>query len=102
MHLLYGGVLLRHQLINLLKVGWTVLRIIAVISSSIVAILSSLLPLFLYTSISNSYLFFMFLLLSFAAIMIHGGLTHLFNDYADYLSGTDELSPAILSGGSRV
>lgn len=102
MHLLYGGVLLRHQLINLLKVGWTVLRIIAVISSSIVTILSSLLPLFLYTSISNSYLFFMFLLLSFAAIMIHGGLTHLFNDYADYLSGTDELSPAILSGGSRV
>lgn len=102
MHLLYGGILLRHQLINLLKVGWTVLRIIAVISSSIVTILSSLLPLFLYTSISNSYLFFMFLLLSFAAIMIHGGLTHLFNDYADYLSGTDELSPAILSGGSRV
>lgn len=87
---------------NIFKIGWTLLRIIAVISSSIVTILSSLLPLFLYTTLSNSYLFFILLVLSFAAIVIHGGLTHLFNDYADHLSGTDELSPAILSGGSRL
>lgn len=44
----------------------------------------------------------MFFSLSAAAILIHGGLTHLFNDYADFLSGTDQNSPAILSGGSRV
>src|SRR5699024_2597960 len=40
--------------------------------------------------------------LSIAAITVHGGLTHLFNDYADFLSDTDANSPAILSGGSRV
>lgn len=93
---------MRNKLINLVKASWTLLRLIAVVSSSIVTILSSLLPLFLYTSISNEYLIFMFIFLSLAAIIVHGGLTHLFNDYADYLSGTDELSPAILSGGSRV
>src|SRR5690625_2233595 len=44
----------------------------------------------------------MFVFLSSAAIIVHGGLTHLLNDYADYQSGTDEKSPAVLSGGSRV
>lgn len=44
----------------------------------------------------------MFFFLSAGAVVIHGLLTHLFNDYADFLSGTDEHSPAILSGGSRV
>ncbi len=78
------------------------LRFIAVISSSIVTILSSLLPLFLYSSLSKSYLFLMLIFLSLAAVAIHGLLTHLLNDYADYLSGTDAESPAILSGGSRV
>lgn len=42
------------------------------------------------------------MLLSTAALMFHGGLTHLFNDYTDYQTGTDARSPAILSGGSRV
>jgi len=35
-------------------------------------------------------------------MMIHGVLTHLFNDYTDFLTGTDAHSPAVLSGGSRV
>jgi len=93
---------LQSRLIELLKTSWTLFRIIALISSSIVIILSSLLPLFMHTSISTSYLIYMFVFLSSAAIIVHGGLTHLLNDYADYQSGTDEKSPAVLSGGSRV
>lgn len=93
---------MQSRLIELLKTSWTLFRIIALISSSIVIILSSLLPLFMHTSISTSYLIYMFVFLSSAAIIVHGGLTHLLNDYADYQSGTDEKSPAVLSGGSRV
>lgn len=59
-------------------------------------------PAFLYSSLSASYLTAIFILLAIGAFLIHGLLTHAFNDYADYLSGTDEHSPAILSGGSRV
>lgn len=97
-----GGTALKKSLIKKLQGGWMLLRFIAVISSSIVTILSSLLPLFLYTSISTEYLFFAFVFLSIAAITFHGVLVHLFNDYADFLTGTDAHSPAILSGGSRV
>lgn len=93
---------MQNQLINLFKTGWTLLRVIAVVSSSVVTILSSLLPLYFHTSLSNGRLIFMFIFLSVAAVIVHGGLTHLFNDYADHLSGTDDVSPAVLSGGSRV
>ncbi|WP_405103652.1 prenyltransferase [Oceanobacillus sp. FSL H7-0719] len=93
---------MKKSFIRKLQGGWMLLRFIAVISSSIVTILSSLLPLFLYTSISTEYLFFAFIFLSIAAITFHGVLVHLFNDYADFLTGTDAHSPAILSGGSRV
>lgn len=96
------GVLMRKQLISLVKAAWTLLRLIAVVSSSIVTIISSLLPLYLHTSLSIQYLFFIFIFLSLGAIIVHGGLTHLFNDYADHISGTDNFSPAVLSGGSRV
>lgn len=90
------------RVVRIFRGGWILLRLIAVISSSIVTILSSLLPLFLYSSVSEHYLFVMLILLSLAAVIIHGMLTHLLNDYSDYLSGTDAESPAILSGGSRV
>jgi len=82
--------------------GWTLIRLVAVVSSSFATILSSMLPLYLAGSFSVKYLLFMFLFLSMAALLVHGVLTHLFNDYTDYLSGTDAHSPAILSGGSRV
>lgn len=78
------------------------LRFPAVISSSIATILSSLLPLFISSSLTINDLLFMFIFLCIGAVLIHGMLTHLFNDYADHLSGTDDKSPAILSGGSRV
>src|SRR5699024_780599 len=95
-------VILSNQAVQLFRIGWTLLRLIAVLSSSLVVILSSLLPLFLYTSLSFGYLIWMLIFLSVAAITFHGALTHLFNDYTDFYSGTDAHSPAILSGGSRV
>src|SRR5690625_4688610 len=82
--------------------GWNLLRLVAVVSSSIATILSGLLPLFLKSSFSSGYLFFILIFLSLSAILVHGVLTHFFNDYTDFLSGTDAYSPAILSGGSRV
>lgn len=78
------------------------LRAVAVISSSVFVILSTMLPLFLYTAYSTELLLIVFTLLILAAFLIHGVLTHALNDYTDHLSGTDNLSPAVLSGGSRV
>jgi len=34
--------------------------------------------------------------------LIHGVISHAFNDREDWLSGTDPLSPGVLSGGSKV
>src|SRR5699024_1778551 len=41
-------------------------------------------------------------ILLIGALLIHGLLTHTFNDLVDYQSGTDQQSPGILSGGSKV
>lgn len=90
------------QFAGTLRSAWMLVRAIAVISSSIATVFSTMLPLFLYSSLSASYLSAIFILMAVGAFLIHGLLTHAFNDYADYLSGTDEHSPAILSGGSRV
>lgn len=87
---------------NAFHTGWQLLRLIAVVSSSIATILSSMLPLFLDGISTTTYLVFMLSFFSISAILVHGVLTHLFNDYSDYLSGTDAHSPAILSGGSRI
>jgi len=91
-----------NQVGQIFRTGWTLLRIIAVASSSIATILSSLLPLFIRASFSTEYLITMLIFLSIGAMVIHGLLTHLFNDYTDFRTGTDAYSPAILSGGSRV
>lgn len=91
-----------NQVLTILRGGSVLLRSIAVISSSVATIISTTLPLFLYTSIPTGYLFSLFIMLTIGAFIIHGVLTHAFNDYADYHSGTDAYSPAILSGGSRV
>lgn len=97
-----GKMWMANQFAGTLRSAWMLVRAIAVISSSIATIVSTMLPLFLYSSLSASYLTAIFILLAIGAFLIHGLLTHAFNDYADYLSGTDEHSPAILSGGSRV
>lgn len=87
---------------NQLRIGWTLIRFIAVASSSVATIVSTMLPLFLYSHVPNGKLFLILLLLLFGGVYIHGVLTHILNDQADYLSGTDQNSPAILSGGSRL
>ncbi|GGJ99452.1 hypothetical protein GCM10007063_22220 [Lentibacillus kapialis] len=86
----------------LIKTSFILLRSIAVVSSSVTTIVSTILPIFLYYSVPNSRLLSVFLLLVFGAFLIHGVLTHVLNDYTDHASGTDQNSPAILSGGSRV
>src|SRR5699024_1353875 len=70
--------------------------------SCLVSFFSCLLPLFFLSPFSSEFLVFMLIFLSVGALMIHGLLTHLFNDYTDFKTGTDAHSPAILSGGSRV
>ncbi|CDQ18968.1 prenyltransferase [Halobacillus karajensis] len=90
------------QALSTIKTGWLLLRSVAVISSSVATIVSTVLPLYLYFPISGNQLMITFTLLIIGAFIIHGGLTHLLNDYIDDQSGTDAHSPAILSGGSRV
>lgn len=90
------------SLLTPIKNSWILIRSIAVISSSVTTIVSTVLPLFLYYSISKVNLLPIFLLLIVGAFLIHGVLTHVLNDYIDNKSGTDQHSPAILSGGSRV
>src|SRR5699024_11375937 len=75
---------------------------IVLVSSVIVSFFSGFILFFFHPSLSLESLFFLFIFISIAAITVHGGLTHLFNDYADFLSDTDANSPDILSGGSRV
>lgn len=91
-----------NQILTVLHGGWILLRSIAVIFSSVATIISSLIPLFLHAAMPLGYLLMLFTLLTIAAFTIHGVLTHALNDYTDFHSGTDEYSPAILSGGSRV
>ncbi|SDJ01422.1 prenyltransferase [Natribacillus halophilus] len=88
--------------LSIIQGSWQLLRMIAVASSSFATIISTMLPLFLYYTLSPNNLLFILLILITGAIFIHGLLTHLLNDVSDYKSGTDALSPAILSGGSRV
>lgn len=86
----------------LLKNALRLLRPIAVIASSVVIIFSGVFPLFVYYDLPNGVLVAVSLLLLVGCFVIHGALTHALNDYTDYLSGTDQHSPAYLSGGSRV
>src|SRR5699024_12628659 len=90
------------QILSTFKSMYKLTRSIAVVSSSIAAIISSLLPLLLYTTISTTRLGLFFLLLCLAAFAIHVILTHDFNDYTDNQSGTDWHSPGFLSGVSRL
>ncbi|MGP4039045.1 prenyltransferase [Gracilibacillus sp. D59] len=78
------------------------LRLVAVVFSSVATILSMLLPLIFYYQISWLTLLGTTSVLLVGAILIHGVLTHVLNDIADHQSGTDQYSPGILSGGSRV
>lgn len=78
------------------------LRFVAVGFSSVATILSTVLPLFFYDTLSSFSIVSVACILLIGTILIHGLLTHTFNDLTDYQSGTDQSSPGLLSGGSRV
>ncbi|MEK4299833.1 prenyltransferase [Oceanobacillus sp. FSL W8-0428] len=80
----------------------TLLRLVAVVFSSVATILSTVLPLLFYTDLSAGTVMTIASVLLIGAVCIHGMLTHTLNDIADYQSGTDQHSPGILSGGSGV
>ncbi|SDJ24003.1 1,4-dihydroxy-2-naphthoate octaprenyltransferase [Salimicrobium halophilum] len=88
--------------ISMFRTGFTLLRLIAVLFSSFAAIITTMLPLYLYYSFPLSDLLRILSLLLLGTILIHGFLTHVLNDYMDSISGTDTHSPGILSGGSGV
>lgn len=78
------------------------LRIVAVVFSSVATIFSTVLPLLFHYTLPSFTMIGVTSILFIGAILIHGMLTHTFNDLIDYQSGTDENSPGLLSGGSRV
>ncbi|WP_411843560.1 prenyltransferase [Salinicoccus sp. HZC-1] len=78
------------------------LRAVAVVSSSVATVISTWLPLMFFYDFSAVRLMLLLVLLVTGAFLIHGALTHVFNDITDFESGTDQHSPALLSGGSRV
>ncbi|QQK81355.1 prenyltransferase [Salicibibacter cibi] len=88
--------------LTIIQGSWQLLRLMAVASSSFSTILSTMLPLILFYSISTDTVLSLFMMLTVGALFFHGVLTHMLNDVSDYKSGTDAHSPAILSGGSRV
>ncbi|SDX95447.1 prenyltransferase [Salimicrobium album] len=87
---------------SLFRTAFTLVRLIAVLFSSFAAIIATILPMYLYYSYSAGELTLVLLLLLAGALLTHGFLTHVLNDYADNMSGTDDKSPGILSGGSRI
>ncbi|MEW4372310.1 prenyltransferase [Paenibacillus kandeliae] len=85
-----------------LRNAMRLIRPIAVLCSSVAIIFSGVFPLLAYDTISVVNTVLISAVLLVGCILIHGILTHALNDYTDYLSGTDQHSPAMLSGGSRV
>lgn len=78
-------------------------RILAVAFSSFVTVLSTSIPLILfYPALDNGALLILIGILLLGSFLTHGLLTHIVNDLADFKSGTDDSSPGVLSGGSRV
>lgn len=78
------------------------LRFVAVVCSSVAAVLSTAFPLLFHPSLSWFTIVSITFMLLIGAILIQGVLTHAFNDLTDHKSGTDQHSPGLLSGGSRV
>ncbi|HZK86561.1 MAG TPA: prenyltransferase [Syntrophomonas sp.] len=81
------------------KALYTLIRVVPVLSWGIS---SSLVGLgFAYTENKNiSWITYSLILLLIT--LIHGVVSHAYNDREDWLSGTDQQSPGILSGGSGV
>ncbi|HWP96998.1 MAG TPA: prenyltransferase [Syntrophomonadaceae bacterium] len=80
----------------------TILNLIRIIPVLCWGISSSLVGLgFAYTS-HTKIVWLDYVLVVLLIILIHGLISHVYNDREDWLSGTDPLSPKLLSGGSKV
>lgn len=88
-----------HSIPQRLKALYTLVRILPVLSWGIT---SSLVGLGFAYTINNAVNWLDYGLIVLVIVLIHGVLSHAFNDREDWLSGTDQLSPGILSGGSGV
>ena len=88
-----------HSIPQRLKALYTLIRILPVLSWGIS---SSLVGLGFTYALGYKILWLDYALILLFIILIHGVLSHAFNDREDWLSGTDQLSPGILSGGSGV
>ncbi|MCX5780019.1 MAG: prenyltransferase, partial [Firmicutes bacterium] len=88
-----------HSIPQRLKALYTLIRILPVLSWGIS---SSLVGLGFAYSLDNKVNWFNYGLIILFIVLVHGVLSHAFNDREDWLSGTDQLSPGILSGGSGV
>ncbi len=78
------------------------LRTTALFFSGIVVSMSTYISLLIYYDVPALTMVTIFAALLIGIFLIQGILTHAYNDLADFKSGTDQLSPAMLSGGSRV
>lgn len=88
-----------HSIPQRLKALYTLIRILPVLSWGIS---SSLVGLGFAYFLDHKINWFNYGLILLFIILVHGVLSHAFNDREDWLSGTDQLSPGILSGGSGV
>ncbi|MGI5921007.1 MAG: prenyltransferase [Syntrophomonadaceae bacterium] len=81
------------------KALYTLSRVLPVLSWGIT---SSLVGLGCAHAVNNTIHWLDYGLIVMFIIVVHGILSHAINDREDWLSGTDQLSPGILSGGSGV
>lgn len=77
----------------------TLIRVVPVLSWGVS---SSLVGLGFSYNMNTSISWLDYSLILLLIILIHGVVSHAVNDREDWLSGTDQLSPGILSGGSGV
>lgn len=82
-----------------IKAIYSLIRIMPVLSWGIS---SSMLGLGFAYAVHKEILWLDYLLILLLIILIHGVVSHALNDLEDWKSGTDQLSPGILSGGSGV
>lgn len=84
-----------------LKGFWMLLRIIPVVSWSFSGVLLGVSVVIHHLGQKEIDLFNCFLILA-STILLQGVTAHAYNDIIDWESGTDQYSPGILSGGSKV
>lgn len=88
-----------HSIPRQLKALYTLIRLLPLLSWGIT---SSLVGFGFAYAATNQIRWFDYGLIVLLIVLIHGVLSHALNDREDWLSGADQLSPGILSGGSGV